>query len=125
MAEPVERVRQSPTSVAESPNASSIRVLLVEDTVFQLVALQSICTSIGYQVQTATSGEEVLALVADRDAATPPWDLVLCDVMLKEGGLTGVDVLLHLRATYGSQLSIVMVSSNEQSAVVEGDEEVQ
>eukprot|EP00316_Scyphosphaera_apsteinii_P008012 CAMPEP_0119346466 /NCGR_PEP_ID=MMETSP1333-20130426/108017_1 /TAXON_ID=418940 /ORGANISM="Scyphosphaera apsteinii, Strain RCC1455" /LENGTH=817 /DNA_ID=CAMNT_0007358967 /DNA_START=57 /DNA_END=2510 /DNA_ORIENTATION=- len=47
-----------------------------------------------------------------------PWDLVLCDVCLGEG-ISGVEVMIHLRRAYGLGVSIIMVSSNEETTLVE------
>ena len=72
-------MKQSPPLVVNSPTASSMSVLLVEDDCFQLMALRGLCNSIGYKVESASSGEEVVARLASCDAsAPPPWDLVIC-----------------------------------------------
>ena len=94
-----------------------IRVLIVEDDPFQLRVVEQQCEACGYLVSAVTSGEEVLALAAA--SSDPPWDLVLCDVQLKEGCFTGIDVLLRLRERYGANISVVMVSSNDQTEIVE------
>ena len=99
-----------------------IKVLIVEDDPFQQNVVLGLCEACGYVVTCTSSGEEAIAM-AETDH--PPWDLVLCDVMLKKGGLSGVDVLLILRERFGDTVSIVMVSSNDQIEVVESCEPAQ
>ena len=81
-----------------SPDNRAIRVLLVEDSTFQRIAIEALCSAVGYVVQTAASGEEVLALLARHStSAPPPWDLVLCDVMLQLDGISGVPIPIQVR----------------------------
>ena len=97
-----------------------INVLIVEDDSFQQRIVENLCVKCGYTVTSASSGEEAFKLTEETSTGgDPPWDLVLCDVQLREGGVTGVDVLLTLRERFGSNISIVMVSSNDQIDVVE------
>lgn len=64
------------------------RLLLVDDDLVLLETLQELLSLEGFQVKTASSGEEADALLT---AATPPYDLVLTDLVMP--GKTGMDVL--------------------------------
>jgi len=71
--------------------AAKKRVLAVDDDPTALNALRQILTQKGYDVTTATGGEEALALVASQD-----FDLALLDVVMP--GTSGYDVCRQIRA---------------------------
>ena len=98
---------------------AAVQVLIVEDDPFQQTVAMQLCRSCGYLVTAVNSGGAALERAENCSTPGPPWDLVLCDVQLEENGFTGVDVLLLLRERYGNDISIVMVSSNDQIEVVE------
>jgi len=81
------------------------RLLLVDDEVAVLDILSEYFVAQGYDVQTATSGEEALKHVLD----TRP-DLVLLDVRMP--GIDGVEVLSRLR-TMDPDIAVIMVTANE------------
>src|SRR5437867_3952848 len=58
----------------------------------------------GYQVRAASSGEEALALAADRE-----FDLVFCDVMMPPG-ITGFEVMKRLREDLRSHAEVVLMT---------------
>jgi DNA-binding NtrC family response regulator len=70
------------------PHLAPQRLLLVDDDLVLLETLQELLTSEGFKVTPASSGEEADELLA---AATPPFDLVLTDLVMP--GKTGMDVL--------------------------------
>ena len=101
--------------------AAAIKVLLCEDDSFQRTVVRDMCVSCGYEVSTVESGEQCITLVEASHAENskvPPWDMVLCDVHLGAGP-NGVDVLLCLRRLYGTSTSVVMISSNDHTDIVE------
>ena len=93
---------------------SGMRLLLVEDDVFQGFALQEMCKREGYVTTLATSGKEAVAtLTADRG-----FDLVLCDVMMPE--MDGYEVLTWIRRAFKpSELTVVMISASDNVDSVE------
>ncbi len=70
------------------PHAPPQRLLLVDDDLVLLETLQELLTTEGFQVTTASSGEEADAIIA---SAQPAHDLVLTDLVMP--GKTGMDVL--------------------------------
>jgi two-component system KDP operon response regulator KdpE len=77
------------------------RVLAVDDEPHILRALETILTGAGYDVETATTGEDALAL-----AAVKPPDAIVLDLVLPDR--PGIDVCRELRTW--SQAPILMVS---------------
>ena len=67
------------------------RILAVDDDATALGALRQILTQKGYDVVTASNGQDALALV-QRD---PDFNLVILDVAMP--GLTGYEVCRHIR----------------------------
>jgi DNA-binding response OmpR family regulator len=67
------------------------KILAVDDDPTALAALRQILTQKGYEVTTATNGEEALSLAAAQD-----FDLALLDVAMP--GLTGYDVCRRIRS---------------------------
>jgi CheY-like chemotaxis protein len=114
----VERRADLATMAAKPDSPERFKVLLVEDDDFQRSAIGSLCEKCGYRVQAVASGEECAALIDASREDVPPWDLVFCDVWLG-GAINGVDILLRLRRRYNAGISIIMVSSNDQSHIVE------
>jgi class 3 adenylate cyclase/ActR/RegA family two-component response regulator len=97
-------------SAAVSPQGATsdgtpAKVLVVDDTPQNVKLLADLLSVKGYAVETATSGEEALAKIAQ---ALP--DLVLLDVMMP--GLSGYDVCRQLRADQRTALlPVVLVTS--------------
>lgn len=67
------------------------RILAVDDDPTALAALRQILTQKGYEVTTATGGEEALSLLASKE-----FDLALLDVVMP--GVSGYDVCRRVRA---------------------------
>ena len=74
-----------------TPTNSSGRILVVDDQAANLRVVGMLLTRQGYEVITAGSGEEALALYAEN-----PPDLILLDMMMP--GMDGFEVMQALRA---------------------------
>jgi len=81
------------------------RILIVDDEQAVREVLSEYFVDQGYDVTTASSGDEALALVQSRRP-----DLVLLDVRMT--GLDGVETLRRIR-TIAPDLSVIMVTANE------------
>jgi two-component system alkaline phosphatase synthesis response regulator PhoP len=92
--------------IAEQPLAAARRILLVEDEPSLVLTLTDRLVSEGYQVATAGTGEEGLAL-----ALGGSFDIILLDVMLP--GRDGFEVCRELRAR-GVEVPIVMLTARGQ-----------
>jgi class 3 adenylate cyclase/CheY-like chemotaxis protein len=85
--------------------SAAARVLVVDDTPHNVKLLADLLAVKGYEVATATNGEEALTKIA---AAMP--DIVLLDIMMP--GLSGYDVCQRLRADPRTALlPVVLVTS--------------
>lgn len=80
-------------------------ILAVDDEADQRDLLQHYLTECGFDVVTAGSGEEALALCTTRS-----FDLVLLDISMP--GLSGWDTGARIRALCGPQIRIAMASAN-------------
>jgi len=69
---------------------SDIKILLVDDRPENLLALESILTSLGHELVTAASGEQALRAVLREDFA-----VILLDVRMP--GMDGFEVAAHIR----------------------------
>src|SRR5438552_10889254 len=67
------------------------RILIVDDEPMNLDILQTRLAVHGYEILTATNGEEALAM-----ASTQQPDLILLDIMMPK--VDGIDVCRHLKA---------------------------
>ena len=80
---------------AEEPApAAALRILAVDDNAVNLLVLDQLLSSFGHEVAKAASGAEALEIMGQR-----AFDLVLLDIQMP--GMTGVEVLQHLRAAEG------------------------
>ena len=82
----------------------SQRVLVVDDDAQMLRAIRTALTARGYEVVTATSGENALAVAAEEEL-----DLLLLDLRLP--GIEGHDVIRQLRSW--SEVPVIVVSVQE------------
>lgn len=85
------------------------RIMVVDDETPVLEVLSEYFTAQGYEVLTASSGSEALAVVS----RTPP-ELVLLDIRMP--GMDGVEVLRRLR-NVNKSLPVIMVTANEDVAL--------
>ena len=92
--------------VGASPKESSgFRILAIDDEAVILELIQAMCRSQGWQVVTASSGEEGLALIEQSQ-----FDLVLTDLAMP--GMTGLDVARRIRIQW-PELPIILVTGWE------------
>jgi CheY-like chemotaxis protein len=86
--------------------AGQVRVLVVDDQPPNVRLLQAILTPRGYDVLTASSGEEALATLEKDD-----MDLVLLDIVMP--GMDGYEVCREIRERPGTAyLPVVMVTAS-------------
>ena len=83
----------------------SARILAVDDDAGILDVLRYLLSSEGFEVETASDGEEALAAASRR-----PFDLVLLDVMLP--GLSGTEVCRRLREA-DNTVPIIMLTARD------------
>ena len=82
----------------------AIKVLLVDDEVHFLAALNKRLTKRGYEVREAHSGEEALELLPEYDA-----DVIILDV--KMPGMDGIATLNHIK-TQWPLMEVVMLTGH-------------
>jgi DNA-binding response OmpR family regulator len=82
------------------------RLLVADDSETVLLMLQRRLEMAGYEVETATDGQEVLEAL-DANAADP--DVILLDAMMPR--VSGVDALKQLRAN-GVETPVLMISAH-------------
>jgi len=81
------------------------RILVADDSETVLLMLQRRLEMSGYEVSTATDGEQVLEAIAGDELP----DLILLDAMMPR--LSGVDALRRLREN-GCEIPVVMISAH-------------
>lgn len=84
---------------------TGFRILAIDDEAVILDLIQAMCLSQGWQVVTASSGEEGLALIEQSE-----FDLVLTDLAMP--GLTGLDVARRIRLEW-PELPVILVTGWE------------
>lgn len=89
----------------EPRESSGFRILAIDDEAVILDLIQAMCKSQGWQVVTASSGEEGLALIEQSR-----FDLVLTDLAMP--GLTGLDVARRIRMEW-PEIPIILVTGWE------------
>jgi len=91
------------------------RVLIIED-YFALADIEALlCTMEGYEVKVTKSGEEGLNAFGEFQP-----DLVLLDLMLLPGGLSGHQVLERIRADHGDDPKVLVVSALVNASTTPG-----
>jgi CheY-like chemotaxis protein len=85
------------------------RILVADDSETVLLMLQRRLEMSGYEVSTATDGEQVLEAIAGKELP----DLILLDAMMPR--LSGVDALQRLRED-GCEIPVVMISAHLDAA---------
>jgi two-component system NtrC family response regulator len=88
------------------------RLLVVDDEENLLRVTQLRLEQAGYEVSTATGGEQALALLAER-----PFDLVLTD--LRMPGLSGVELLGRIRESWPEAIVVLMTAYGTVESAVE------
>jgi DNA-binding NtrC family response regulator len=84
------------------PVARPITLLIVDDEVTILKALQRVVRDDGYRVLTAQNGEEALRLVASEDV-----DIVLSDIDMP-AGMDGLELMVRLRRNYPAVVRLLL-----------------
>jgi CheY-like chemotaxis protein len=92
--------------------ATSRRILLVDDDRGLRHALSALLTGAGHVVETAGDGPDALALLSDRT-----FDIVLLDIGLPS--MSGLDVLAQARALATPPLVIMMTADDTPETVLE------
>ncbi|MBE9007363.1 hybrid sensor histidine kinase/response regulator [Fortiea sp. LEGE XX443] len=100
-------------SVVEKPKID--RILAVDDTKDNLILVQTILESEGYQIDLVSNGKSALQHVEQ----SPP-DLILLDVMMP--GMDGYEVTRRIRQNPAikSYIPILLITAFHESSVVEG-----
>ncbi len=88
-----------------------VRILVVDDEGLVLSATSRMLESVGFEVESATSGLEALEVLAQSGAI----DLVLTDVNMP--GMSGVELAKQI-ATRHSDIGVLLVSGKEPMADV-------
>lgn len=88
------------------PSEDPLKILIVDDNIDNLMMLSRLLSSIGFEVNTATSGQECLTRVKTYNP-----DVVLMDIVMPE--MNGLEVCQQLRETeIGEKLVIIALSAN-------------
>ena len=86
----------------------TVRTLVVDDNAISLEVLADIVASFGWQVETASSGPEALALVKAKNNGAFPFDVIFMDY--KMPGMDGLQVVAHLRELrHGDKAPVVIM----------------
>jgi DNA-binding response OmpR family regulator len=98
-----------------------MKALIIDDSKFQRLAIQRALSHAGYEVATASDGEEGL-----QTARTSRPDLIVLDMMLPK--VSGIDVLRALRGEAATQTVPVIVLTglsdrNKEKLIAEGASE--
>jgi DNA-binding response OmpR family regulator len=86
------------------------RILVADDSETILLLLRTRLEMEGYEVSTASDGQEVVEALAETDPGEEP-DLILLDAMMPR--MSGLDVLRTLRDE-GSETPILIVSAHRE-----------
>ena len=98
-----------PTLDENFSNFDGVSVLLIEDDPSVLDASLQLMTSWGCDVLTATSMDEAMAVLMNRETMAP--DIIVADYRLP-GGSTGVEVATHLQLMLGHAVPVVIVTGD-------------
>jgi len=87
----------------------SHRILVVDDDILVLEALQELLTSSGYEVRVATRGQEALEILDQEH-----FDLLILDVVMPK--MTGIDVCraIRKRADDMSKVKIILLTAKTE-----------
>ncbi len=90
-------------SHAAPPALPRSRILLVEDVIASRIVMARLLRRAGHMVDTATTGEEAIAMVSCQ-----PYDVVLMDIHLP--GMSGVDAARHIRMLPGAAGGVPIIA---------------
>ncbi|GAB4548196.1 MAG: response regulator transcription factor [Anaerolineae bacterium] len=97
---------------SETLDPQTAHILVVDDEGPIRYSLSKTLQRVGYQVSTAASGEEALAILAEK-----PHDVVLTDIRMP--GLTGVELLAKIKEQAPEAIVILMTAYASLSTAVE------
>ncbi len=91
-----------------------IKILAIDDQQLILLSLEKHLTDLGFSIKCANTGEEGLALF---DSYKP--DIVIVDINMD--GMSGLDVVKHIRVEKKSQVKILVLSGNtSEDTIIDG-----
>ena len=93
--------------------SQDVQILVVDDEAVIRTAMAASLQRLGYDVVTAASGEDALALIHER-----PFDLLLLD--LKMPGVSGLDVAKRARERQPDSAIIILTGHGSLESAVEG-----
>ncbi len=91
----------------------SEKILVVDDIAEQLEIADSLLSSLGYQVERATNGEQAVEIVRKTS-----FDLVILD-MIMPGGIDGLETYRQMREINPGQRALIVSGYSESNQVVE------
>jgi signal transduction histidine kinase len=114
----LDRAGDAPGATPAPARCGGERILLVDDDAAMRELLSESLRGEGYSVEVAASGSEALRAA---EAAVPPFDLLLTDVMMP--GMSGTELAARLRARR-PQARVVYMSGATQEALRQRDEAI-
>ncbi|WP_298553448.1 response regulator [uncultured Algibacter sp.] len=91
-----------------------MKILAIDDQQLILLSLEKHLTDLGFSIKCASTGEEGLALF---DSYKP--DIVIVDINMD--GMSGLDVVKHIRIEKKSQVKILVLSGNtSEDTIIDG-----
>lgn len=91
-----------------------MKILAIDDQQLILLSVQKRLSELGYEVATASSGEQGIELF---DSLQP--DLVLVDINMPE--MSGLNVVQHIRQDMGMKTPVIVMSGNtDEKVIVDG-----
>lgn len=98
------------------PRAGEVHILVVDDDEGMVVTLRDVLGSVGYVVETASSGPEALERVRGRRP-----DCILMDIRMP--GMTGIDAYREIKRLSPNSYTIFMTAYTRSSLVEEAQQE--
>ncbi len=110
-----QHIQPTPDAIQPENGSEGAWILIVDDVPVNLQALESILKTRGFQVEKATSGEQALASVKNRQP-----DLILLDVMMPK--MNGYEVCQHLQANpETAKIPVIFLTGrNDSYSIIKG-----
>lgn len=109
--EPAQDVKVEPPPEGAGPRASGKRILVAEDSEFNVELVREILRRGGHELCIVGDGNDVLARLANE-----PFDLLLLDLHMP--GLDGLEVIQHIRArelATGGHLPVIALTARSRA----------